>query len=285
MAVLSIQSHVVFGHVGNRAAVFPLERMGLEVLPLNTVQFSSHTGYEDWTGMIFPAQHLRNILEGLRKSGILLSCEAVLSGYLGDPENADTVVNIVKELRGLFPDFLYCCDPVLGDDEHGIYVKPEVLQFMQTEVLAQASILKPNRFEAELLSGVTIKTEQDIKEACRILHEKGPAIIIISSLESGQKKKDTISMALSCGEAGYKITTPRLFFSRHPHGAGDLASALFLGNFLKTKNPVLSFERMANAIFAVFQSTYEAGCRELRVVEAQEAFAVPPELFCVEQIW
>ena len=285
MAVLSIQSHVVFGHVGNRAAVFPLERMGLEILPLNTVQFSSHTGYEGWTGMIFPAQHLRNVLEGLRKSGALLSCEALLSGYLGDPENADTVVNVVKELRDQFPGFLYCCDPVLGDDEHGIYVKPEVLQFMQTEVLAQASILKPNRFEAQLLSGVAIETERDIKKACRILHEKGPSIIIISSLERSCKKKDTISMALSYGEAGYRITTPRLYFSRHPHGAGDLASALFLGNFLKTKNPVIAFERMTNAVFAVFKATHQAGCRELRVIEAQEAFVAPPELFRAEQIW
>ncbi|MCE1207483.1 MAG: pyridoxal kinase PdxY [Spirochaetia bacterium] len=285
MAILSIQSHVVFGHVGNRAAVFPLERMGLEVLPLNTVQFSSHTGYEGWTGMSFPAQHLRDILEGLRKSGVLASCEAVLSGYLGDPENADAVVGIVKELQKQVPGCLYCCDPVLGDDEHGIYVKPEVLQFLQREVLAQASILKPNRFEAELLSGVAITTEQDIKEACQILHEKGPGIIVVSSLENSRDKKESISMVLSCGGAGYRITTPRLYFNKHPHGAGDLASALFLGQYLKSKNPLAAFERMANVVFAVFQATHQAGSRELRLVEAQGAFAAPPELFRAEQIW
>lgn len=285
MAILSIQSHVVFGHVGNRAAVFPLERMGLEVLPLNTVQFSSHTGYEGWTGMSFSAQHVKSLVEGLRKSGSLFSCEAVLSGYLGDPDNADTVVGIVKELQAINPEFLYCCDPVIGDDEHGMYVKREVLTFMQTEVLAQATILKPNRFEAELLSGISITNDENLKTACLRLHGQGPRIVIISSLENIGKKGNTISLALSCDGFGYKVTTPRLHFDKHPHGAGDLASALFLGNYLTTRDPLVAFERMTNAVFAVFQATHQAGCRELQILEAQEAFAAPPELFRAEQIW
>jgi len=112
--VLSIQSHVVFGHAGNSASVFPMRRLGVNVWPLNTVQFSNHTQYGHWEGSAIDASQMLALVEGIGAIGVLPRCDAVLSGYLGTPEQAQSVIEIVRAVKAANPHARYFCDPVMG---------------------------------------------------------------------------------------------------------------------------------------------------------------------------
>src|SRR5688572_24371027 len=122
--ILSIQSHVAYGYVGNRAAVFPLQLLGYDVIAINTVQFSNHTGYGKWTGMVFEDRHIGDIVAGLEENGALDEVDAVLSGYLGDAALGGIVLDAVCRIRAHRPDMIYCCDPVMGDTGRGFFVRP-----------------------------------------------------------------------------------------------------------------------------------------------------------------
>lgn len=127
--ILSIQSHVVFGHAGNSAAEFPMRRMGVNVWPLNTVQFSNHTQYGQWTGCVMPASHLTEIAQGIANIEQLQRCDAVLSGYIGSPEQGDHILEIVRQVKQANPNARYFCDPVMGHPEKGCIVAPGVAEF------------------------------------------------------------------------------------------------------------------------------------------------------------
>ncbi len=284
-SVLSIQSHVVYGHVGNRAAVFPLERMGVEVWPLNTVQFSNHTGYGSWKGLVFPGSHIAELWEGLEALGRACACDALLSGYLGALDVGEAILDIVASIRKRNPRMLYCCDPVMGDYERGLYVKPGIPEFYRDRALREASIIKPNQFEAEVLSGIAIGGMEDARRACAILHEKGPGIVLVTSLDAIRDGGEHICTLLSLGDHAHVVRTPRFSFPVPPHGAGDMASALFLGHYLETGDAVLSLERMAGAVHAVFKATKTQGSAELAIIEAQDAFAERESLFSAEKVW
>ncbi len=277
MAILSIQSHVVYGHVGNRSAVFPLERMGFEVWPINTVQFSNHTGYGAWRGEIFPGSHIDEIWQGVRERGVVGECEAVLSGYLGNAAIGWSIKKALADVRVANPGALYCCDPVMGDYGRGVYVRPDIPAFLKNEALPVADIVTPNLFEAELLSGISIGSEKEAEKACAVIHGCGPRIILITSFKpagaSGMPDQDsTISMLLSVAGKLFRVTTPQLSFGQLPNGAGDLGSALFLGHYLRTRDALAAFEAMTEGVFSVFEATHAAGSRELRIVQCQEAF-------------
>ncbi|HWP68774.1 MAG TPA: pyridoxal kinase PdxY [Rectinemataceae bacterium] len=285
MKILSIQSHVVYGHVGNSAAVFPLERMGIEVLPLNTVQFSSHTGYGQSRGMVFPKAHIVELWEGLKAIGRASICDAVLSGYLGTPEIGAAILEIVASIREKNPSALYCCDPVMGDYERGLYVKPGIFEFFRDEALPLASIIKPNQFEAGLLSGIEIDSVDNARRACSVLHAKGPTMILLTSLDAVPGPGDQICAVLSLRDKAYIVRTPRFAFPVLPHGAGDMASALFLGYYLKSRDPVIAFEKTANAVHRVFEASSLGQSRELDILAAQDTFAGEERMFGAERIW
>ncbi len=263
--ILSIQSHVAFGRVGNRSAVFPLELLGHEVVVINTVQFSNHTGYGEWTGEIFPAHHIRDVILGIEKRGGL-NCEAILSGYMGLPEIGTTILDAVDRVRAQVPDAVYCLDPVMGDYGRGFFVQPTIPEFIKNEALKRASIVTPNQFEAEFLSDMKIGDENDAREACNRIRAQGPQTVLITSFN---ETNDSISIYLSDNGQDWLITTSRLPLIPPPNGAGDLTAALFLGRYLQSKNASEALEKMANAVFAVFQKTYDAGSRELRIVDAR----------------
>jgi len=284
-SVLSIQSHVVYGHVGNSASVFPLQRMGFEVWPINTVQFSNHPGYGFWKGAVFPGAHIADLWKGLEDLGRASSCDALLSGYLGSLETGEAILDIVAALKKSNQDAVYCCDPVMGDSERGLYVKRGIPEFFARKALREASIIKPNLFEAETLSGMKIGGLDEARKACSILHGMGPSIILITSLGGTTLPAPTIGTLLSFGDRAYLVRTPLYSFPVTPHGGGDLASALFLGNYLETQDPVLSLERMASAVHRVFEMTSERNSPELAIVAAQDAFPSKESLFRAERIW
>src|SRR5258708_38262990 len=154
--VLSIQSWVACGNVGNTAALFPLQRLGCETWSLNTVVFSNHTGYGKWRGAAVPAQEIASLFEGIAELGILGRCDAVLSGYLGDPEAGPVLLDIVGRVKKANPSALFCCDPVMGDIGLGYYVRAGIPEFYRDRALALADVVTPNRFELEWLTGASV---------------------------------------------------------------------------------------------------------------------------------
>src|SRR5688572_23654417 len=156
--LLSIQSHVAYGHAGNSAAVFPLQRLGIEVWPIHTVQFSNHTGYGSWRGEVFDAKLIRDVVQGIEERGLLPRCDGVLSVYMGAPETGEAILDAVDWVKAANPAARYCCDPVIGDVGRGVFVQPGVPVFMRERAVPSADIVTPNQFELDYLSGLTSRT-------------------------------------------------------------------------------------------------------------------------------
>jgi pyridoxine kinase len=275
--ILSIQSHVSYGHVGNSAAVFVLQRLGIDVWPINTVQFSNHTGYGDWRGQINDAALIGDIIEGIEARGVLGECDGVLSGYIGDVDIGRAIVEAVSKVRVANPAAHYCCDPVIGDTDRGIYVRDGVPEFLREVAVPAADIVTPNQFELEYLSGRTIKTLQDALAAADALLALGARVVLVTSLETRETPADSIDLLAVSAEARCRVRTPKL--TVNANGAGDALAALFLARFLEESSIGNALSLAASSIHAILHRTQEAGSRELLLIEAQEELIKPSQRF------
>jgi pyridoxine kinase len=282
MPILSIQSHVAYGHVGNDAAVFPLQRLGHEVWAVHTVQFAAHTGYGPPKGQIFEASHIREVIEGIAAREDFATCEAVLSGYMGSSAIGEAIVDAVARVKAANPHALYACDPVLGDVGKGFFVRPEMPDFMRDHVVPQADIVTPNLFELEALTGRTCSTLDDTKSALRALHAKGPRVILLTSAVIDETPRDAVDMIASDGKSLWRIRSPRLGFS--PNGAGDLTAALFLAHYLKERSVPNALALAASSVHAILEATFDKGGGELALIAAQNALVQPPLLLSPEPL-
>ena len=282
MAVLSIQSHVVFGYAENTAAVFPLERLGREVWAINTVEFSNHTGYGAWRGKVLGAELAEDLVTGLDERGVLCRAEAVLSGYLGDAAVGRVIIDAVKKVRAQSPRALYCCDPVMGDVGQGFYVRPDIPDMFRKELVPLADIVCPNQFELEALTGIdTAATGKAIK-AINILHEMGPKVVLVTSY---REKENEITMLASDKTGLYKITTPELSLGANVAGTGDLTAAVFLSRYLETGDLQQTLELCTQSIFGILEVSLLEHNREknvpleLKIISAQEELNHPSHIF------
>jgi len=281
-SILSIQSHVVFGHVGNSAAVFPLQRIGCEVWPLHTVQFSNHTGYPDWRGKAFDAAMIDACVSGLGARGALESCGGVLSGYLGSSEVGAATLRAVQTVRARNASAVWCCDPVLGDVGRGLYVAPGVADFLRGDALSQATILTPNHFELDFLSGASSTTLDQARAAMQDLCRRGPRIVLATSLQLTDTPRDCIDMLVCEGDQFWRLRTPKAPIS--VNGAGDLLAALFLGHWLGSGSAAGALGKAASSVYGIIVATLEAGARELVLVSAQHEFVQPSHFFAAEKL-
>ncbi len=279
--ILSIQSHVAFGCVGNRAAVFPLQRLGFDVVAVNTVQFSNHTGYGAWTGQIFAPEHIADVIDGVAERGALDRCDAVLSGYMGDAALGQVIVETARRVRAANPDAVYCCDPVMGDVGRGFFVRPGIPDFMKAHAVPAADVVTPNQFELEHLADRPVRTLDDALAACAAVRAMGPGLVLLTSLTRHGAPSDVIEMLADTAEGSWLVATPRLPLDPAPNGSGDAVAALFLAHRLSGCDPALALERAAAAIFAIFDATRRVGARELQIVAAQEEMAAPSRRFPV----
>ena len=284
MNILSIQSHVAYGYVGNRAATFPLQRLGLEVWAINTVQFSNHTGYGAWTGEVYPAEHLRALLDGIAALGVLGECNAVLSGYLGDSATGEAVIEAVARVRAANSNALWCCDPVMGDVGRGFFVRPGIPELFRDRILALTDIVTPNQFELDYLAGATTRNLNDAIGACRQILAKGPRIVLLTSLQRSDAPAGEIEMLAVTKDAAHLVATPRLDFPVAPNGSGDAVAALFLAHYLKRRDAAVALAEAAAAIFAIMQATHNAHRRELDLIGAQSEIAHPSRRFAVRSV-
>ena len=254
MNILSIQSHVAFGHVGNGAAVFPLQRLGFEAWPVNTVQFSNHTGYPTCRGRVFEAAHVAELVEGLDERGVLGGCDAVLSGYLGDAALGAAILDAVARVRAANSGALYTCDPVMGDVTQGVFVRPDIPAFMREHAVPAADLITPNQFELELLTDVTVRSLADAVAGARKALALGPSVVLVTSLRHDATKAGEIEMLAVTAQAASRVVTPYLAMDPAPNGAGDALAALFLAFYIKagrtTEAVPQALGQAAAAIFA-----------------------------------
>jgi pyridoxine kinase len=282
MNLLSLQSHVAYGHVGNSAAVFPLQRLGVEVWPVHTVQFSNHTGYGDWGGAAFTADHVREVVGGLARRGVLHRCDGVLSGYVGTVEVGAAVVEAAAMVRRANPGARYCCDPVIGDAARGAFVAAGVAEFIKAAAVPAADIVTPNHFELEYLTGHQCKTLDAARAAVRALHAMGPRVVMVTSLQVEDTPADAIDLMASDAASCFRLRTPRL--PQAMNGAGDLSAALFFAHYLRDGRLGEALSRSASAVFAVLARTAQARAPELLLVEAQDEIVNPSRSFPAQDI-
>jgi pyridoxine kinase len=282
VAVLSLQSHVVYGHVGNASAVFPLQRLGIEVWPVHTVQFSNHTGYGEWRGRAFGGDDIEQLIRGITERGVLGGCDAVLSGYLGSVGVGTAVAETVAQVRAANPDAVYCCDPVIGDVGRGVFVRPGIEELMRDVTVPTADIVTPNHFELDLLSGTTTRTLGEVKDAVAAVQALGPRVVLTTSLVTDDTPDDAIDLLASEGGRHYRVRTPKLGLS--VNGAGDAITALFLAHWLRTRSAADALGRAAASVFGLLQATADAGSRELLLVAAQDEFVAPTHSFAVAEV-
>ena len=279
--ILSIQSWVAYGHVGNASAVFPLQRLGVEVWAVNTVQFSNHTGYGDWKGQVFPGAAIREVVDGIADRGALSRCDAVLSGYVGGADIGDAIMHAVTLARHANPKALYCCDPVIGDVDQGVYVRPGIEAFLRDQALPAADIATPNRFEVERLTGIACDTLGGTKQAIlrlrSMMRAAGPAGVLVTSLETDETPADQLDMLTFEAGSFHLLRTPRLPVS--VNGAGDAIAALFLFHWLRSGSAVAALQAAGSSVWGLLRRTAEAGSREILTVAAQEEFVTPGQVF------
>ncbi|WP_429042804.1 pyridoxal kinase PdxY [Aeromonas hydrophila] len=274
--ILSIQSHVVFGCAGNSAAVFPMRRLGMEVWPINTVQFSNHTQYTaGWQGMTMPAGHISALCEGLSNIEVLAHCDAVLSGYLGSAEQGDEILAVVAAVKAANPAAIYFCDPVMGHPEKGCIVAPGVTRFLTEQALPAADIMAPNLLELETLCDVHLTDLAQTRAAAHQLLARGVKMVLVKHLGRAAREPGRFEMLLATPEGDYLIDRPLYEFARQPVGVGDLISALMLANLQAGYDAVSAFERTNAAVDTVLLHTWQADAYELQLIAAQEAFAAP----------
>ena len=281
MNILSIQSWVSYGHVGNASAVFPLQRLGAEVWSINTVQFSNHTGYGHWTGDVYTGESVRALIDGIGACDALRRCDAVLSGYMGDADIGSAILHAVERVRAENPAAIYCCDPVIGDTDTGVYVRPGIEDFLRDQALLQADIATPNRFELERLTGIDCVSMEAVKRAAvtlaGMMRRGGLRCVLLTSLETETTPGDHIDMLAAEGGSFWLLRTPRLPVS--VNGAGDAIAALFLFHRLRTGSARLALEAAGSSVHGLLWHTAQAGSREIMLVAAQEEFVAPREVF------
>ncbi|WP_174534270.1 pyridoxal kinase PdxY [Micromonospora chalcea] len=282
MKILSIQSSVAYGHVGNSAAVFPLQRLRHEVWPVLTVHFSNHTGYGAWRGPLLAPTDVADVIAGIADRGVLGTADAVLSGYQGDPAVGAVILDAVAQVKAANPDALYCCDPVMGDVGRGMFVRPGIPEYLRDTVVPRADIVTPNQFELEFLAGRTTDTVDDLLAAVDTVRAAGPRHVLVTSVLHGDLPAGHLEVVAVSDEGAWAVTTPLLPIA--PNGGGDVTAALYLAHLATTGSPQTALEHTTNSIYAVLEATLEAGTRELQLVAAQDAIAQPPTRFTARRL-
>ena len=262
---------------GNASAVFPMQRLGCEVWPIHTVQFSNHTGYGAWKGRVFDGPAIEELVEGIAERGVLPTCDGVLSGYMGSSDIGSAILSAVARVRAANADALYCCDPVIGDVGRGVFVRPGIPEFMRDQAVPAADIVTPNQFELEFLSGRETKTLADAKAAIGAVQERGPRVVLVTSLHVADTPDGCIDMLAGEGGRFWRLRTPMLSVS--VNGAGDAIAALFFVHYARSGSPETALAEAGAAIYGLLKRTQDAGSREILTVAAQDEFVNPTRRF------
>lgn len=282
MTILSIQSHVSYGHVGNSAAVFPLQRIGHEVWPVHTVNFSNHTGYGEWGGELIPATQVKNVIDGIKARGAFANIEAIVSGYQGGSDIADVIIDTVAQVKAENPHAVYACDPVMGNAKSGCFVSDLIPPLLRDKVVPVADIITPNQFELSYLTGVEASTIDSTLAAVDAARAMGPHTVLVTSVLRPDRDENTIEMIAVNDNGAWKVQTP--FINTKRNGSGDVTAALFTGHYIRSNDAADALARTASAVYDLIELTHARDSRELLLIDAQDRFAEPQLQFKVEKI-
>ena len=286
MNILSIQSHVSYGHVGNSAAVFPLQRLGHEVWPVYTVNFSNHTGYGQWGGSPIPASEVTAIISAMEQRGALAQVDVVLSGYQGGTDIADAILDAVARVKAANPNATYTCDPVIGNAKSGCFVNPAIPELLRERVVPKADLVTPNQFELGYLAGMQVQTLEETLKAVDAVMAMGPRAVLVTSVFRPDAAPGTIEMLAADANGAWLVTTPHLPFKAN--GSGDVTAALFTAHYTQHFGAMgsakLALERTKASMFELLTRTHESGQRELQLVQAQESYVNPKVQFAAQQV-
>jgi pyridoxine kinase len=272
--ILTIQSHVVYGHAGNAAAAFPMQRLGHQTSILNLLQFSNHTGYGEWGGSAISEEELRDVFGGLKKVGALKQINAIISGYIRSVEQAQAIYDFILEVKDINPSVIYCCDPVMGDERPGLYVKPEVADFHRSHLVPLANWMAPNRFELSQLVGKPIPHVQEAIDACQSLWNENKHGIFATSIAN---HPDATGLLLVNQAGAFHCETPKYELNRTVHGMGDVTAATLMSHILNGVSPELALEKTANTMHAITHYSFQHQLTELGLIACQDKL-VSPEL-------
>jgi pyridoxine kinase len=275
--LISIQSHVAYGHVGNSAAVFALQRLGCEVWPVHTVQFSNHTGYGAWQGDVFAAGRIAAVVDGIANLGVLGGCDGVLSGYVGAVETGDAILNAVARVKAANPRARWCCDPVIGNRARGDFVRPGVADFMRERAVPAADVVTPNHFELDRLTGRDTKSLPAILAAVDDLHARGPRAVLVTSVRSDETPDGSLDVIASEAGGRHLVRTPLL--ATPANGAGDLIAALFFFHWLRSGDVAQALAAATSSVFGLLRRTRDAGAAEIVLIAAQDELVAPSQRF------
>ena len=279
--ILSIQSSVAYGHVGNSAAVFPLQRLGHEVWPVYTVHFSNHTGYGAWRGPLLAADDVREVITGIEERGVLGEVDAVLSGYQGGNDIGEVILDAVARVKAANPAATYTCDPVMGNARSGCFVHPAIPGLLRELVVPQADLITPNQFELGYLTGTEPDDLESTLGAVEAARAMGPSTVLVTSVE-GADQPGTLAMLAVTDAGAWLVQTPRL--PMRANGAGDVTAALFTAHYRSTGDAADALARTASSVWDLLRTTHESGERELRLVESQQYYAEPRMQFEVTRV-
>ena len=277
--ILSIQSSVAYGHVGNSAATFPLMRLGVEVWPVLTVHFSNNTSYPGKKGPLLRPEDVHDVVEGIDDLGALTEVDAVLTGYQGAPAMGAEILAVVDLVKQRNREALYCCDPVRGDVGRGMYVLPGIPEFLRDRVVAASDIMTPNHYELNFLTGREATTLEEIVAAAHALRAAGPEIVVVTSAVVAGADENEIAMIAVDGQGAWQVVTPRLDYTYT--GSGDLTAATFLAHYLATRSVPDALGATADVVYSVLERTKALGRRELALVAAQDDIVAPSHHFAV----
>ncbi|MBT2494043.1 pyridoxal kinase PdxY [Microbacterium sp. ISL-59] len=282
MKILSIQSAVAYGHVGNSAAVFPLQRIGVEVLPVYTVNFSNHTGYGAWRGPMIAPDDVREVITGIEERGVFGQIDAILSGYQGGEGIGDVIIDAVARVKSANPSAVYACDPVMGNAKSGCFVAPAIPVLLRERVVPVADIITPNQFELGFLTDTEPDTLESTLASVDLAHAMGPRTVLVTSVERPDREEGTIEMLAADEQGAWLVQTPHL--PMKANGSGDVTAALFTAHYVETGSAKIALERTASSVYDLLKATLESGERELQLVEAQEFYANPQMQFTARQV-
>lgn len=265
--VISIQSQVVHGHVGNSAAVFPMQARGIDVAAVPTTLLSNHPHYPTMYGQVLEPGLVADLLRCVEDRGWIDSGAILLTGYLGSVAIAEVVIDFIARAQRRNPNLIYVCDPVMGDDDLGIFAAPGLPEIFRDRLVPAASVITPNQFELELLTGAKARSVAALREAARALSANGTGAIIVTGVALDDTPPDHTETVLCLADTLHRVPNPRLPI--RPSGTGDLFAALLVAELCNGSSLATSVNAASQYIFAILQRTLIARSKEMLIVATE----------------
>jgi pyridoxine kinase len=263
--VVSIQSQVAYGHVGNSAAALPMRACGVEVVEVPTTLLSNHPHYPTMRGRILDPELVADLLAGLVERGVHARAALILSGFLGHAGTAAAVADFVRTARTANPGLTYACDPVMGDADIGFFAAEPLRAAFAATLVPLADLILPNAFELAALAGRPVEAPEDVDPARRALGL--PAVVATSVPVPGHP--DRLATVASTAEGATIVEVQRL--PVRPAGTGDLLAGLVAARLALGAPLPQAVARAVRGVAAALALTPDSPWAEMPVAAALSA--------------